>query len=66
MIRPRLLAWQWSDYAPKHRDRGNLLTHIVVVSRFFAEQWITFPRFVLSGGWQTNYRAASRKTVPPR
>jgi Protein of unknown function (DUF962) len=24
------------------------------VSRFFAEQWITFPRFVLSGGWSRN------------
>ncbi len=24
------------------------------VSRFVAEQWITFPRFVLSGGWSRN------------
>lgn len=24
------------------------------VCRFFAEQWITFPRFVLSGGWSRN------------
>src|SRR5258707_12124193 len=24
------------------------------VSRFFVEQWITFPRFVLSGGWSRN------------
>src|SRR5262245_18874166 len=24
------------------------------VTRFFAEQWITFPRFVLSGGWSRN------------
>jgi len=24
------------------------------VSRFFAEQWATFPRFVLSGGWSRN------------
>jgi phage terminase small subunit len=24
------------------------------VSRFFVEQWITFPRFVLSGGWTRN------------
>ena len=115
MIRPGLLAWQWSDYAAKHRDRGNLLLHVVVVpvfqlgtvilalgvvlrsplgvavglagmaaaivlegrghareperptpfagpldfaSRFFVEQWITFPRFVLSGGWRRNLRAA--------
>ncbi|HKX01710.1 MAG TPA: terminase [Methylomirabilota bacterium] len=114
MIRPGLLAWQWSDYAAKHRDRGNLLLHLIVVpvfqlgtvilglgavfgsplgivvglsglaaaivlqgrghareperptpfddpldfaSRFFVEQWITFPRFVLSGGWRRNLRA---------
>jgi hypothetical protein len=24
------------------------------VTRFFVEQWITFPRFVLSGGWSHN------------
>ena len=34
MIRPGLLAWQWSDYAAKHRDRGNLLLHLVVVPMF--------------------------------
>src|SRR5262249_15416944 len=117
MIRPHLLAWQWSDYVAKHRDRGNLLIHIVAVplfqiatlvligalvgrsataalgavaamvvalvlqgrghrrepeapepfgsaadflSRFVVEQWITFPRFVLSGAWSRNLRAARR------
>jgi hypothetical protein len=89
-IRPRLLEWQWRDYALKHRNRTNLLLHIVAVplfdiatvvllvaavvieghghrkeqsalepftgpldfvSRFVVEQWVTFPRFVLSGGW---------------
>jgi phage terminase small subunit len=111
MIRPNLLAWQWSDYVAKRRDRGNLLIHIVAVplfqlatlgliggllgrsptaaviavvamvvalvlqgrghgreaeaptrfagaadfaSRFVVEQWVTFPRFVLSGGWRSN------------
>jgi phage terminase small subunit len=115
MIRPNLLAWQWTDYAAKHRNRGNLLLHLVAVplfqagtlilvvgigirsvlgigigvaclgaalliegrgharereaptpfdgpldfaSRFVAEQWITFPRFVLSGAWRRNFRAA--------
>ena len=114
MMRQRLLAWQWSDYAAKHRNRLNLLLHIVsvplfqigtlillsavitvsaaaaavgvvcmagalaaqgrghkleretptpfdgaadFVSRFVAEQWVTFPRFVLSGGWLQNLRA---------
>lgn len=114
-VRANLLAWQWSDYAAKHRDRGNLLLHIVAVplfqlgmlalvwaavtgsargalaaliamavavalqgrghrregeaptpfdgpgdflTRFVAEQWVTFPRFVLSGGWHRNLRGA--------
>jgi hypothetical protein len=30
-----------------------------VIMRIFAEQFITFPRFVLSGGWLRAYRAAS-------
>ena len=112
-IRDDLLAWQWSDYAAKHRARANLLIHIVAVplfvagltglvfgivladwvpaaagligalmgffaqgvghgkeperpvpflgpadfvSRFLAEQFITFPRFVISGGWAANLR----------
>jgi phage terminase small subunit len=117
MIRPNLLAWQWSDYVAKHRDRGNLMIHIVAVplfqlatlvlvgaalgrswaaaviavglvvvalvlqgrghrreaevptpfdgagdfvTRFVAEQWITLPRFVLSGAWSENLRRARR------
>ena len=116
LARPHLLEWQWSDYAAKHRDRANLLLHIIAVplfqiasivlvsavligalaaatlavagmlaalliqgrghrreperpapfvsaadfaSRFVAEQWITFPRFVLSGGWYRNWRTGS-------
>ncbi|MFL5088186.1 MAG: Mpo1-like protein [Xanthobacteraceae bacterium] len=115
-MRQRLLAWQWSDYTAKHRDRGNLVLHAVAVplfllstivlatalvtregvatvvalagmgvsvllqgrgharereaptpfdgtgdfvTRFFVEQWVTFPRFVLSGGWLRNFRAQS-------
>ena len=34
MIRPNLLAWQWRDYVAKHRDRTNLLIHIVAVPLF--------------------------------
>lgn len=116
MIRPNLLAWQWSDYAAKHRDRGNLLVHLVAVplfqagtlllvvgvglwstltmgiglaalvaavliegrgharereapapfdgpldfaSRFVVEQWVTFPRFVLSGAWRRSFQTAA-------
>ena len=106
-----LIAWQWRGYAGKHRDRVNLLIHLIAVpafiagvlaavtqilqmrwigasislivaimafalqgighkreasapepfagagdffARVFAEQFITFPRFVLSGQWASN------------
>jgi phage terminase small subunit len=115
-MRSKLLAWQWSDYAAKHRERGNLLIHIVAVpvfllsmstlmsgvfawapvpiaaggavmllsliaqalghkrepeqpapfegaldfpARFLSEQWVTFPRFVLSGAWARSFKAAA-------
>jgi hypothetical protein len=29
-----------------------------LLARFFAEQWVTFPRFVLSGGFAAAWRAA--------
>ena len=35
-----------------------------VVTRIFAEQFITFPRFVLSGGWSRAFRAASGSGRP--
>src|ERR1043165_3428512 len=34
-MRPHLIEWQWSDYADKHRDRANLLLHIVAVPLFW-------------------------------
>lgn len=111
-----LIAWQWRGYERNHRDRANLLLHIVlvpafiagilatvrlltwgrwfaavlafgfalvafalvafalqgvghkrerevpepflgpadVIGRVFVEQFITFPRFVLSGQWARN------------
>ena len=57
MIRPNLLAWQWSDYPAKHRDRVNLLLHVVAVPLFLVGKWITFPRFVLTGAWSRSFRA---------
>ena len=109
-----LLHWQFSQYPAAHRDRGNLLLHVLtvpvfmagtvsvalawmnpwllsglvgivaaaalqgrghareanppapfrgpldVVARLFAEQWITFPRFVLSGGFARAWSEARR------
>ncbi len=31
-----------------------------VLARFFVEQWVTFPRYVLSGGFAKAWRAAGR------
>ena len=115
-----LLDWQWSDYSEKHRNRTNLLIHIVAVPvfvvaavnlvyavaallifklelarailslaamgaslfaqgrghaletrppepfssrkdalrRLVSEQFVTFPRFVISGGWFENLEKA--------
>jgi len=106
-----LLGWQWRNYSRNHRDRANLLIHMIgvpvfiagvlafitqvtraqwfgamvsavvavaafavqgvghkreriapepfagpgdFVARVFAEQFITFPRFVLMGQWARN------------
>src|SRR5215475_561033 len=107
----KFLQWQWAGYSAAHRNRTNLLIHLVAVPlfmaatlltayalvmfslptiagaalsflvslilqgrghkleatapepfkggldfilRLFAEPWITFPRFVLTGGWSEN------------
>jgi 2-hydroxy-palmitic acid dioxygenase Mpo1-like len=114
----KFLQWQWADYSAAHRNRTNLLIHLVAVPlfivatllavyalikfslsalagttvstlvslilqgrghkleatapepfkggldfilRLFAEQWITFPRFVLTGGWSENLSKATTK-----
>jgi len=110
-----LLDWQWSDYSKRHRNRVNLIIHIIAVPllwlgsanvitallfegalhglsgailiglslfaqgrghemetlrpepfttrwdfvrRILAEQFITFPRFVASGGWYANLKSS--------
>jgi hypothetical protein len=109
-----LVAWQWGLYPDGHRNRRNLMIHILtvpmfwtgtlaivlaplttwwnifagvvfmalamaaqgrghkleatppvpflgpadVLGRIFVEQWITFPRYVLSGGWARAWRSA--------
>ena len=39
---------------------------VSVAKRIFAEQFITFPRFVLSGGWSRALKAASAGSGPGR
>jgi hypothetical protein len=45
-----------------HRQEGiqpePFMGPLNAVSRIFLEQWVTFPRFVLSGGWIRAFRAA--------
>lgn len=36
------------------------------ISRIFLEQWITFPRFVLSGGWLRALRVAPSQEAAPK
>jgi hypothetical protein len=114
-MRPHLVRWQWEDYARYHRDRVNLVVHIVAVpafwlgafglvvnlataewghagiaalamvvaylaegighqreaeapvpfagpgdavARIFSEQFVNFPRYVVSGGWLARLRCA--------
>src|SRR5215813_465486 len=114
----KFLQWQWTGYSAAHRNRTNLLIHLIAVPlfmastllavyalvrlswpilaaaaffflvslilqgrghkleatapepfkggldfilRLFAEQWITFPRFVLTGGWFENLSNAAPK-----
>jgi hypothetical protein len=112
---PNLVAWQWGLYPAGHRDRANLLVHILtvplfwagtialvasplvspyaalagvvamaaamiaqgrgharehvapvpfagpfdVVTRIFTEQWVTFPRYVVSGAFARAFRRRS-------
>lgn len=35
------------------------------LARIFAEQWVTFPRYVLSGGWQRALRATNGSPLAP-
>ena len=35
------------------------------IRRIVVEQWVTFPRFVLSAGWSRNLQATKRAWPPP-
>jgi hypothetical protein len=119
--RGSLLAWQWSLYPGGHRDRRNLLVHVLtvpvfqmgtvalvmapfvsgwlaalgvgamagtmalqgrthrlerkppapfrgpadVVARIFVEQWLTFPRYVATGGFREAWQASAPERRRP-
>jgi hypothetical protein len=44
------MAAQGKGHALEHAKPAPFRSRLDFVSRIFAEQWITFPRFVLSGG----------------
>ncbi len=48
------VAIQGRGHRREHEAPTPFAGAIDFVSRFVAEQWITFPRFVLSGGWARN------------
>jgi len=52
-VRRRLaITWQFVGMSEPFTGPLNAM------SRIFLEQWVTFPRFVLSGGWSHAMRAA--------
>jgi hypothetical protein len=42
---------RWEAVAPEPFSSG-----FNALARIFCEQWVTFPRFVLSGGWSRAFR----------
>ncbi|QRN93240.1 terminase [Archangium violaceum] len=55
------------------QGRGHRMEHVApvpfrgprdVLARILAEQWVTFPRFVLSGGFARAWRAADPASEP--
>jgi hypothetical protein len=53
------LAAQGSGHAKEPAPPEPFSSKSNAVSRIFFEQWITFPRFVLSGGWSNALRRAA-------
>jgi hypothetical protein len=53
------VALQGRGHAVERTSPAPFRGPLDVVARLFAEQWITFPRFVLSGGFARAWRASS-------
>ena len=54
------LALQGRGHRAEEHSPEKLTGPLDAALRIFFEQWITFPRFVLSGGWGRALRNASR------
>lgn len=52
------VAWQGRGHRLEPVPTEPFSGPLNFVSRLFFEQWITFPRFVLSGGWSAALRKA--------
>lgn len=59
------LALQGRAHRREPRAPEPFLGPLDVVSRLLVEQWITFPRFVLSGGFSRAWRAAGEPPHAP-
>lgn len=55
------LAWQGRCHRDEPRQPEPFSGALEAVLRIFLEQWVTFPRFVFSGGWRGALREASRQ-----
>jgi hypothetical protein len=47
VITPNLVAWQWEHYAEAHRDRRNLVVHVLTAPLFAAAVLLTPVAFAL-------------------
>ena len=54
------LAWQGRCHRGEPERPEPFSGPVDAVARILLEQWVTFPRFALSGGWARAYREASR------
>ena len=58
------LAAQGRGHKLERQAPAPFLGPLDVMARFFAEQWVTFPRFVLSGGFARAWREAAPAATP--
>ncbi len=58
------LAWQGRCHRGEPGQPERFSGPAEALVRILAEQWLTFPRFVLSGGWTRALREASRQPLP--